>query len=228
MKELNLHPIVREETTKERVYREIKEAILTGKIPTDITFTEGQLGELLNTSRTPVREAVQDLLKDGLVVTVPRKGLQVKTITPIEKEQIQMLRTTIETTVVKKVAEVITEADIQQMKIIYNKQLEARDNNNTLRFLELDHTFHAVPFKVLQYELGQQLLGNLKDMTHLIGLKALKKYGRMDEVLTEHEAIIERLEAKDGEGAAEQMRKHIARTGDILDSIQEIKEGDGR
>lgn len=223
MKELNLRPIIREETTKDRVYREIKEAILTGKIPSDIIFTEAQLSELLNTSRTPVREAVQDLLKEGLVVTIPRKGLQVKTITPIEKEQIQLLRTTIETTIIYKAAKVMSEVDINRMKSIYQKQLEARDENNTLRFLELDHAFHAVPFKALRYELGQQLLGNLKDMTHLIGLKALKKYGRMNEVLQEHEAIIERLEAKDSAGAAEQMRSHIARTGDILDSIQGLE-----
>lgn len=223
MKELNLRPIIREETTKDRVYREIKEAILTGKIPSDIIFTEARLSELLNTSRTPVREAVQDLLKEGLVVTIPRKGLQVKTITPIEKEQIQLLRTTIETTIIYKAAKVMSEVDINRMKSIYQKQLEARDENNTLRFLELDHAFHAVPFKALRYELGQQLLGNLKDMTHLIGLKALKKYGRMNEVLQEHEAIIERLEAKDSTGAAEQMRSHIARTGDILDSIQDLE-----
>ncbi|SDI05533.1 GntR family transcriptional regulator [Alteribacillus bidgolensis] len=220
MGDLRLSPIVKEETTKERVYRQIKEAILSGQIPQNTTFTEVQLANLLNTSRTPVRESVQDLQKEGLIISIPRKGLQVKNISSIEQEQIFLLRTSIEVDVIKKLTSVITEDQINKLNNIYTEQLKAKEENDNLKFIELDQEFHSFPLKVMNYTLVEQIILNLNELTRLIGIKALKKYGRMDEVLSEHKDIILAIEKKDSDLAADALKKHLNNTGQVLEMIQ--------
>lgn len=220
MSELKLNPIVKEETTKERVYRQIKEAILSGNISPDVIFTEVQLAELLNTSRTPVRETVQDLLKEGLIVSIPRKGLQVKKITSIEQEQISLLRTAIETDIIRKMSDKITDEQLDGLKRIYEKQIRAKEENDHLTFIELDQQFHAYPLKVLNYRLVKEIIVNLNELTRLVGLQALGKYGRMAEVLKEHDEIIRAIQKRDSELAAEAMRIHLEHTSKALEEIQ--------
>lgn len=220
MSELKLNPIVKEETTKERVYRQVKEAILNGNISPDVIFTEVQLAEQLNTSRTPVRETVQDLLKEGLIVSIPRKGLQVKKITSIEQEQISLLRTAIETNIIRKMTNKITGEQLDSLKKLYQKQMRAKEKNDHLTFIELDQQFHAFPLKVLNYTLAEEIILNLNELTRLVGLQALGKYGRMNEVLEEHEVIIRAIEKRDGELAADAMKIHLENTNETLEEIQ--------
>ena len=223
LESLNLQPIVKEETTKERVYRHLKESILSGEISNDVIFTEVQLAELLNTSRTPVRESVQDLLREGILTSIPRKGLQVRSISIIEQEQIFLLRTSIETDAISKLTKSITDDQIKALKDVYTKQVKAKEENNNLKFIDLDQEFHMLSVKFLGYNLIEQVLLNLHELTRLIGLKALKKYGRMEEVLKEHESIISALEKRDSEVAIVAMKKHLINTSETLETIQKSK-----
>jgi DNA-binding GntR family transcriptional regulator len=215
---LKLQPIVREDSTKDRVYKQIKEAILCGEISSEDVFSETKLAQLLKTSRTPVREAVCDLLKEGLIVSVPRKGLQVKTITSLEQEQICLLRRSLEIEVIKKIASSITKEQIWILKEINNQQVECMKFNDNLKFIDLDQQFHACLMEFLNYNLVAQVLLNLHDLTRLIGLKALKKFGRMEEVLKEHHKIVGALESNDEKKAADYMDEHLRRTWESLEN----------
>lgn len=212
MKRFNLTPIVREETTKERAYKEIKTAILNGAIPPDEIFTEVKLAESLNTSRTPVREAVQDLIKEGLIITIPRKGLAVKKISQHEIEQIFMLRTSIESEVIRKLASKISDSQLELLNDICREQEIAMDNNDGITFINLDQTFHLALTRFAGYELVEQVLLNLHDLSTLIGLQAVKQKNRMFEVIQEHREIIAAMTTLDAEKAAVSIIKHLEKT----------------
>ncbi len=207
-----MQPIVKDETTKDRVYKQLKEAFLRGEISPNDIFTEAKLAELLNTSRTPVREAVLDLLKEGLVVAIPRKGLQVRTLTLIEQEQILLLRRSIEIDVIQKVASNITDDQILILKNIADKQFECINSLDNLTFIDLDQRFHLSLVQFLDFNLIEQVLLNLHELTRLVGLKALKKPGRMEEVIEEHKRIIAALETKNTELAGKYMGEHLYAT----------------
>ncbi|PWA12537.1 GntR family transcriptional regulator [Pueribacillus theae] len=224
MANLDLKPIEKEQTTQEKVYEQIKESILNGKIADDTIFTEVQLAKSLQTSRTPIRAALQDLLNEGLIISVPRKGLTVRKITPEEQDEIFLLRISIETKVIKKVADIISETQLKALREIYNEQEKAMLSEDVIKFIDLDQEFHISLVKIAGYKLIEQILLNLHNLTKLIGLKALSHQGRMKNVLLEHGEIIASLESKDSELAAQRMKQHLMTTNDTLNIIDQPKE----
>ncbi|MDT3427206.1 DNA-binding GntR family transcriptional regulator [Paenibacillus forsythiae] len=212
----NLKPIDKPSTTKERVYNEIKHVILSGYISSEEIFTEVKLAELLNTSRTPVREALQDLIKEGLIVSIPRKGMAVRSVTESEIEQIFLLRTSIETKIIRKLAKIITPEQLKMLKNICKQQKEAMLANDDIAFIKLDQLFHTSLVKFVDFELIEQVLLNLHNLSQLIGLRAIKKSNRMNEVLEEHMSIISCMESKDEEKSGEAMTLHLNNTKQTL------------
>ncbi|MET3289079.1 UNVERIFIED_CONTAM: DNA-binding GntR family transcriptional regulator [Brevibacillus sp. OAP136] len=211
----HLKPIEKE-TTKEKVYHQIKQVVLNGQLSANEIFTEVKMAEHLNTSRTPVREALQDLLKEGLLVTVPRKGLAVRKVTKSEVEQIFFLREAIEKKVVQKLSGTITERQLDALKTIYHEQEEMMQNNDEISFINLDQKFHITLAEYADYELVKEILLNLHNLTHLIGLQALKKENRMKEVLEEHLSIIEALQSGEADAATRCVELHLAKTNESI------------
>lgn len=208
----NLKPIKKSATTKERVYSEIKNVILNGQLSQDVIFTEVQLAESLNTSRTPVREALQELLKEGLIVSMPRKGMSIRKVTENEVEQIFLVRSHIESEVMKKLAREMTSSQVDALKQIIKEQEVAMVTEDAIQFINLDQKFHLTLVKFAGYELIEQILLNLHNLSQLIGLKAIKKQNRRIEVLKEHLTIIEYLEKKQEKEAILSMTEHLELT----------------
>jgi len=216
MDKFNLKPIDKPSTTKERAYIQIKNVILSGDIPSEQIFTEVKLAELLNTSRTPVREALQDLIKEGLVVTIPRKGMAVRKVAESEVEQIFLLRTTIETKVIQQLAETNKPKQLEELRHICELQETEMLSNNDLAFIKLDQAFHLALIRFVEYELIEQVLLNLHNLSQLIGLRAIKKRNRMKEVLEEHLDIISCIERKQSLESAISMANHLNKTKESL------------
>lgn len=223
MSNFNLEPIEKEQTTQEKVYEQIKKSILNWEITSDTTFTEVQLAESLKTSRTPVRAALQNLVNEGLVIAIPRKGFTVRKITSEEQDEIFLLRISIETKVIMKVADIITEAQLKALKEVYDEQEQAMTSGNVSKFIDLDQEFHISLVKIGGYKLIEQILLNLHNLTKLIGLKALSHQGRMKNVLLEHGEIISSIESKDSKLAAQKMEEHLMRTNDTLNILDQSK-----
>ncbi|MBE1442347.1 MULTISPECIES: GntR family transcriptional regulator [unclassified Paenibacillus] len=208
----NMNPIVKPTTTKERVYNEIKKVILNGYISSKEVFTEVQLADSLNTSRTPVREALLDLMKEGLITSIPRKGMSIRKVTDKEIEQIFIVRASIESEVMKKLAETITEQQLKQLKISCDQQEKAMRDNDEVTFIHLDQQFHSTLIHLAGFELIEQILLSFHNLSQLIGLKAIKRNNRMQEVLQEHRKILSTLEQRNAEAAVQTMVEHLQRT----------------
>lgn len=219
---LGLKPIEKDGTTQDKVYKQIKEAILYGGITSEEIFTEVQLAEMLQTSRTPVRAAIQDLVKEGLLVSIPRKGLTVRKITKGEQDEIFLLRSSIEVEVVKKLTEEITSPkQLEILKRIVKQQEIAFQNNDAFRFIDLDQEFHLTLTRLAKFNLMEQVLKNLHNLTRIMGLKAISKQGRIQTVLKEHKQIIEALEKKDPKLVSQVILRHLEKTKETLNLIDE-------
>ncbi|WP_182916919.1 GntR family transcriptional regulator [Bacillus sp. PK3_68] len=217
MEGIQLKPIEKEKTTQDKVYKQIKKAILFGGITSNEIFTEVQLAETLNTSRTPVRAAIQDLVKEGLLVSIPRKGLTVRKLTQEEQDEVFLLRSAIEVEAVKKLIKVITSPEqLRSLKLILEQQEEALQNDDAVRFVELDHEFHLSLTRLANFTIIEQVLNNLHNLTRLMGLKAVSKQGRMKNVLMEHKQIIQALEEKNPELASQMILNHLEKTKETL------------
>ena len=72
---------MQKETLKERVYRGIYEAVTNGEYRPNDILTENQMIEKFGVSKSPVREALVELCKDGVLINIPRMGYQVRAVT---------------------------------------------------------------------------------------------------------------------------------------------------
>lgn len=211
-----MKPVAKKRTTKEIVYEELRKAIFSGSISIDEILTETMLADSLQTSRTPIREAVASLISEGLLVHIPRKGFQVRKITEGEKEQIMFLRTSIESEGLRKLSADIKSEQIKILRNIIEEQKQVIVDNNKIDFIELDLKFHRQILKFSNQNLLSQILEDLYNLTRIIGHHALMKTGRMEEVIGEHEKVIDALERQEAEKAVVLMAEHLERTREIV------------
>lgn len=216
MQNSGMQPVAKKRTTKEIVYDELRKAIFSGSISSGEILTETMLADSLQTSRTPVREAVATLMGEGLLVHIPRKGFQVREITDGEKEQIMFLRKSIESEGLRKLAAGVKDEQIEILRDIIVKQEQAINEENKIDFIELDQKFHRQILKFSNQNILSQILQDLYNLTRLIGHHALMKTGRMEEVINEHTEVIDALERHDGEQAVAVMANHLERTKEIV------------
>lgn len=208
----DMQPITTRKTTKELVYDQLKKGILNGTISRKEILTETKLAETLNTSRTPIREATADLLNEGLLVHIPRRGYQVRAIEPHELDQIVYLRSSIEMKGLSLLAKKITEEEIQLLyKIISDQEMAIREMDR-ITYIELDQTFHRTMLQLAKQNLLEQIFKELYNLSLLIGHAAITTEGRMEEVIEEHQGIVKALEEKDEEKAKKCMQSHLSTT----------------
>lgn len=96
MQLLELETPQRNETLREQLLETLRQAVISGKIPPGGKLVEAQVAEQLGVSRGPVREAVRQLVEEGLVEHVPYRGTVVKTLTLKDIEEIYSFRTLLE------------------------------------------------------------------------------------------------------------------------------------
>jgi DNA-binding GntR family transcriptional regulator len=88
-------------SARERAYRYLRQAIVSGKLPAGPRVVEERLAESLNVSRTPVREALQRLRTEGLLVHIRRGHLEVVSVDNTERSELHMLRVAIDEVVAR-------------------------------------------------------------------------------------------------------------------------------
>lgn len=204
---LQMKPVSKNKTTRELIYEELKKAILTKEISEKEILTETLLAETLNTSRTPIREAVAELVKEGLLVHIPRKGFQVRKISRNESNQIIFLRQTIEAEGMKNLSSTIQIHQIEEIENVVEQQKNAMENNDRILFIELDLLFHTKLLQFANLNVFEQVLHEMYNLTLLVGHHALMKEGRMKEVIIEHKNII--LALKESGNAEEKLLNHL-------------------
>lgn len=208
-----MKPIATRKTTKELVYDQLKKGILNGTISRQEILTETRLAETLNTSRTPIREAVADLTNEGLLVHIPRKGFQVREIKEHELEQIFYLRSSIEMKGISILTKKVTTVQIEKLNSIISEQEIAIQEGDRIKYIELDQTFHRKILLFAKQNLLEQIFKEIYNLSLLIGHAAITKEGRMEEVIREHRDIVKALKSNQENQAVDCLNKHLNATG---------------
>ena len=207
---LPIPEVSRVETLSRQAYSAIRSSIRSGAITPDGFYSEVQLAHALRISRTPVREALIELEREGLVEIVPQRGFRLRTISESEREEAYTLRGLIETYVVRRLAKEATDEDIAALRALIDHQ--GKVAGEPAAFLEADENFHLAMAAILDLERTRRILLTLRGIIWLAGLDAIRNPMRVAAVLEEHRAIVERIAARDSSGAAKAMRSHIENT----------------
>ncbi len=206
----SLAPLSRALNLRESVTEKLRTAIVTGELKEEEIVSAPALGIMLGVSATPVREAMMDLAREGLVETVKNKGFRVTSVTDKELDDITEIRLLIEPPTVARVVGSIPEEGFVELRRLADECMAAAKAEDLNGYLARDRELHA---GILAYSTNQQLAElatSLRRRTRMYGLKALVHQNKLADSAREHHTLLELMQAGDVEGSRTLMNQHIA------------------
>ncbi|AHM57092.1 transcriptional regulator, GntR family [Peptoclostridium acidaminophilum DSM 3953] len=191
------------------VFEHLREAILIGKLEPSTRLMEVQLADELGVSRTPVREAIRKLELEGLVEMIPRKGAYVADVSVKDVEEVLEIRTGLEGFASMLAAQRMMKEDLGELKRILEIFKKAYEENNPEKMVESDIAFHEVIFKATTNKKLMQMNNSLREQIYRFRRMYIVEYHKSENLIKEHEDIIEAIEKRDGELAMHKAMKHI-------------------
>ena len=195
------------------VVEKLEQLIFGGRYRPGDKLREQSLAQELGVSRGPLREAIRTLEGRRLLERTPRAGVQVVGVSLSDLEQILVAREALEGMAARQAAENMTTAEVNALRQTVSG-LESRPEEAPGAVFNAgpDNDFHRLIARGSRNRWLENLL--VKDVYSLLRLYRIQAARRPDvtDSLAEHHAIIDRIHARDGEGAEAAMRSHLRRS----------------
>lgn len=205
-----LTPLKRPLNLRETVLEQLRTAIITGEIAEGALVSGPTLGQALGVSATPVREAMMDLAREGLVETIKNKGFRITTMSDKELDDLAAIRLLIEPPSMPATIGRISEEGFEELERLADGCLAAAEIEDLQEYLRYDREFHRFVLSHINNPQLTELATSLRTRTRLYGLKALAETGHLGHSAKEHHELIRLLRAGDGAGAEKLMHQHIS------------------
>lgn len=131
-------------TLSDKAYKAVENLIVTLELKPGTFFSETELCKKLNIGRTPLREALKRLCSDGLLQTIPRKGMFVTEVNAYEQLLLLETRYALDNLVIKNALKNITEDQKNLLQTCHEKILEAMETENLDQYIEYDAIFDGI------------------------------------------------------------------------------------
>jgi DNA-binding GntR family transcriptional regulator len=200
-------------TRADYAYRRLREDIITAELAPGTVLREEELMERLETGRTPIREAVQQLIRDGFVTVIPRRGTFVSAINLTDLAAIYEVRVHLESWEARLAAERMTDAERAEAGSLIEELETLPTEGGHEALLELDRRIHR-----FIYTCGKNdyLTGTL-DQYHNLSLRiihfAMRRYPSLspslDQVVHDQRTLLEAILSGDGDQAEQTAREHV-------------------
>ena len=201
-------------------YDAILKSILSNAMRPDEIYNEMMLAKDLGISRTPVREALLELSVQGLVTFLPRKGIVVNRFTENDVDEIFEIRRAIDSAAVEKLASIDPPPDTRLLQKSLRQQNDAVEKNDYWKYLRADRDFHVTLSQLTGNQRLVAIAENIRNMVHLMGIRALELPGRMKEVLDEHKRILDAIVQRNPQQAREAIVDHLIKSEQaVLDTF---------
>ncbi|WOC31610.1 MULTISPECIES: GntR family transcriptional regulator [Caproicibacterium] len=154
------------QNTGDRIYADLREAIMLLQLHPGEELNIKSLSEKLGVSRSPVRDAVMRLAKEGLADVLPQKGTRVSRIDPHRVEEERFLRESLEIRLLSLFMQQHTSQDVSDLEQLVETQNRCLRETRMSDFLDYDEAFHSVFFraadKALCWDLIEQMSGHYR------------------------------------------------------------------
>jgi DNA-binding GntR family transcriptional regulator len=215
-------PTIGERTSlRERVAESLRAALVSGRMVPGTTYSIPALAEQFGVSATPVREAMLDLVNEGIMSAVPNKGFRVVELSDAELDQITELRRLLEVPTVGDLAGAIDRAALRRLRALADAVSDAARRGDVVGYVEADRELHLA----LLAEAGNprlvEMVGRLRDQSRLYGLEQLAADGVLVDSAAEHMRLIDALESGDRRAAERVMAHHLDHVRGIWASRRE-------
>lgn len=194
----------------DRVYRQIRGRMLDGSLQPGDALSVPRLATDLNVSRSPVREAVQRLISEGLAVHVAYAGAKVRQLDDAAVRDVFVLRATLDALAARLSTPLIGEETLAELaKLLDEQRRYLNDATAPERDADIDRRFHAL---IRDASSNEHLIGaliRLEPMAHLVSSRMWHRPDNRKFALEEHEAIAHALARGDANAAAAHAEAHV-------------------
>ena len=203
-------------TLKENVTNLLRQSIIDGTIPSGEELNQAQIAERLGISRGPVREALGQLEQEGLIRSVPYKGVMVTPLTPTYVRELYSLRSALETFALRVGMERGDPEDIATLERIVDGMRTAAKKGDSRELARLDLRFHSSVIHMAHHNLLERAWTPLKIGVQRCLHTRHSIYNSLDEVVGSHPELLEAMRHRDIDGASQLLHQHIIDAGEHL------------
>lgn len=192
------------------VFEGIREAIIQGDIPVGERINEKEYSTMLNISRTPIREALRRLEKEGLVEYIPNYGVTVKKVSIQDAKEIFEIRKALDTIATISAMEQMTEEEFQ---ILENELLAAEkadQEGNVDRVIKTSSRFNDLIYEFSRKKRLVSIVVKLREYIKRFRDMCLTSDKRRKDAIKEHRRIFECMKAKDVEQLTKEVYAHTS------------------
>ncbi|WP_326565286.1 GntR family transcriptional regulator [Amycolatopsis rhabdoformis] len=190
----------------QQAYQALRRALRDGGISPGRFYSEAEFAELLGVSRTPVREALKALERDGVVVAARRRGYRIREFTEAEVDEIAALREQLEILVARSLTAQQTPEGLARLADILRRQDEGNPDET---MFALDEEFHLTAAELAGLPRTRKILEGLRSVMAAVTAGVAVPHEESKHRISEHHAILAGIAAGDAEEAVRLMREHV-------------------
>ncbi|MDF5753729.1 GntR family transcriptional regulator [Spongiactinospora sp. TRM90649] len=203
-------PVVGErQSLREQVGHALRVALITGEMRPGKVYSAPVLAAHFGVSATPVREAMLDLAKEGLVEAVRNKGFRVTELSERDLDELTHIRQLIEVPTVAGLADPAREAEFEALRPLAEEIVTAAERGDLLEYVAVDLRFHVELLSLAGNSHLVSVVRDLRNRARLYGLDALYRKGALADSAREHVWILDALGRGDSTEAEALMSRHI-------------------
>jgi len=199
--------------------------IVEGELEPGEKISEKDLCATYGVSRTPLREALKVLAREGLVVLTPHRGAHVSLLTVADLKETFPVIGALEALAGELACERATDGEIAKISLLHQKMEAAYKNRDRRRYFRLNQQIHDALAEAARNPTLNQLRSTLNGRVSRARYYANISTPRWDQAMKEHEAILAALQARDGRLLGQILKDHLAHKLETLRGV--IEDGPG-
>jgi DNA-binding GntR family transcriptional regulator len=203
---------IRRRNLRQEAVEVLRAAILGGELEPGSIHSAVSLAENLGVSPTPVREAMLELARSGLVEVLPNRGFRVTVIDDQDLDEICELRMMVEAPAMALVSERASDSALSGLEQPLLELEAAADRNDVPAFLVADRAFHLALLELAENGRLVEIIAGLRDQTRIVGLRSLAAAGALQASAAEHRPILDAIRSRDATEAQRRMVIHLEHT----------------
>jgi DNA-binding GntR family transcriptional regulator len=187
----------------------LRAALIAGELEPGAVYSAPALAARFGVSATPVREAMLELVREGLVDTLPNKGFRVTAVSERQLDEFTQIRQLIEIPVVAGLAGSVDPADFEALRPAARAIVDAAAAGDLVEYVEADRRFHLALLGMAGNEHLVTVVDDLRKRARLFGLRDLAARGRLEDSAREHLELLDALATADAEAVRAVMARHL-------------------
>jgi GntR family transcriptional regulator, rspAB operon transcriptional repressor len=212
--------VLRSASTRSQVYALLRRAIVSLDLLPGQALSENELAARHSVSRTPVREALIRLADEDLVEVAPQLGTFVSRISVRDVIEIQFIRETLERASLPHAIKNITATDEAYLRALLDEQEEAGRKGDLHHWFATDEDLHRTLLEIGGHPRVWPIVSSAKAHLDRVRMLSLPDPTILDELLTQHRAIVDYVTSKQRKKADEVLSHHLRIALDILEPLE--------